>query len=105
MPEIIFVLLLLVTLLAQCVRVYICRDLFSFDVRGFLSDVAAKVLLTGLLAAAVPMLMNHFWSEASLMALIARVAIYMLWMALVIGAIGLKGDERQFLWNKLVKRV
>ena len=104
-PEIIFVLLLCITLLAQCVRVYICRGLFSLDIRGFITDVAVKVLLAGVLSAVVPILINHLWNEATLMTLIARVAIYMLWMALVIGTIGLKKDERQFLWNKLVKRV
>jgi hypothetical protein len=75
------------------------------DIRGFITDVAVKVLLAGVLSAVVPILINHLWNEATLMALIARVAIYMLWMALVIGTIGLKKDERQFLWNKLVKRV
>lgn len=100
-PECVFVVLFSVTLFVQCIRVWLCRNLFALNVREYVTDVVARIVLTCVLAIFVPVILSTYLIGTSLIALIIRVVLDLIWIALIAIIFGLKKDERAYILNKI----
>lgn len=102
-PDMVFVVLLIVTIVAHCVRMYVCRDLFGFSIGEYISEVLSKIVLTGLIAMTIPVLLHFFCASSNLM-VIGYVVVDVVWIAMTVFIVGLKDDERKFVVNKIMRR-
>ena len=101
--ESVFAVLLAMTILAQCVRMVLCRGLFGLGVTDFCRQVLVRVLLVSVLAIA-PLLFLFQYVDNMWMAVGACV-LSELWLVAVIAVLGLQHDERVFVLKKLkIKR-
>ena len=101
--ESVFAVLLAMTILAQCVRMVLCRGLFGLGVTDFCRQVLVRVLLVSVLAIA-PLLFLFQYVDNIWMAVGACV-LSELWLVAVIAVLGLQYDERVFVLKILkIKR-
>lgn len=100
-PECVFVVLFLVTLLVQCIRVWLCHNIFSLDVREYFVDVLYRILLTSIFAVLLPILLSLYFVETSFLSLIIRIVFDVGWIVIIILLFGLKRDERTYVFNKI----
>ena len=101
--ETVFVVLLVMTILAQCARMVLCRELFGLKIMDFCRQVLVRVLLVSVLAIA-PLLFLFQYVDNIWMAVGACV-FSELWLVAVIAVLGLQHDERVFVLKILkIKR-
>lgn len=100
-PESVFLILLVVTLITQCIRVVLCSNLFSLNVRVYITDVVARIVLTCAVTFPIPIALSTFLGDASILWLVARTIVYLLWITCMVFMCGLKSDERSFIINKI----
>lgn len=100
--ETVFVVLLVMTIIAQCVRMVICRELFGLGVMDFCRKVLIRVLLVSVLA--VGPLLLIFQHVTNTWQAIGACVLSELWLVAVIAAIGLHHEERIFVLKKLKLR-
>ena len=99
-PEWVFAVLLCTTLLAQVFRLFICRGLFGLSIPDFLRRALWRIVLTGVPCIAAPLALLRAWNPQSVAGHFGFVALCLLWTALSVGALGLEGRERQFVFQK-----
>lgn len=97
--ETVFVVLLLMTILAQCARMVLCRELFGLRVMDFCRQVLIPVLLVTAISV-IPLLFLFRYVTSTWLA-VGACALSELWLVAVIAAIGLQHGERIFVLEKL----
>ena len=95
-----YAVLLCTTLLAQVFRLFICRGLFGLSIPDFLRRALWRIVLTGVPCIAAPLALLRAWNPQSVAGHFGFVALCLLWTALSVGALGLEGRERQFVFQK-----
>ena len=100
-PQYVFWSLLLTTLMAQLVRMVLCRRLFCFSVRDFLRQALVPIL-KACLCCFVPLILlrPYYCGFGGINALFVCVALDV-WVAVCVFALGLTKAERDFLLKKI----
>ncbi len=103
-PEFVFWALIATTLLAQCVRMWLCRKLFGFSIRDFCLQVMWPIAKVAT-ACFVPLLMLHryYTGAVGVDALLVCIALDV-WVAACVFALGMNKVERNFILKKLRMR-
>ena len=97
--ETVFAVLLVMTILAQCVRMVICRQLFGLDLKAFCSQVLTRILLVTLLV--VSPLILIFQHVGNIWQAVGACVLSEVWLVAVVAVFGLQPDERLFVLKKL----
>lgn len=97
--ETVFVVLLAMTVLAQCARMVLCRQLFGLGIRDFCRRVLVRVVMVSVLAV-VPLL-PLFRCVADVWQAVGACLLSEVWLVAVIAVVGLLQDERMFVLKKL----
>ena len=97
--ETVFVILLAMTILAQCARMVLCRELFGLRVTDFCRQVLVRVLLVTVFAFGPLLLLFQY--VYNIWTTIGACVLSELWLVAVIAAMGLQKDERTFVLTKL----
>ena len=100
-PQYVFWSLLLTTLMAQLVRMVLCRRLFCFSVRDFLRQALVPILKV-CLCCFVPLILlrPYYCGYGGINALLVCVALDV-WVAACVFVLGLSKAERDFLLKKI----
>ena len=97
--EAVFVVLLLMTVLAQCARMVLCRSLFGLGISDFCRRVLSRVVIVSVLTVApLSVLFRHV---ADVWQAVGACFLSGAWLVAVIVAVGLQGDERMFMVEKI----
>lgn len=99
-PELIFITQLIVVILAQIVRIYICKGLFGFSARDFMVDVLYIIIKVVLVGTFVPLLMKFFLHETTL-SLFIMCFVSVLSASLASYFVGLTKEERNVINSKI----
>lgn len=97
--ETVFVVLLVMTILAQCARMVLCKELFGLEIMDFCRQVLLRVLLVSVLSFGPLLLL--FRHVADMWTAIGACVLSELWLVAVIVTIGMQHDERIFVLKKL----
>ena len=100
-PDSVFWSLLATTIMAQVVRMWLCRNLFDFSVSCFCSQVLLPILKVAV-ASFVPLLLlrSYYIDSCGINIIFASIALDM-WVAVCVFALGLNSNERNFLLRKI----
>ena len=103
-PEIVFWALIATTLLAQFVRMWLCRKLFGFSIVDFCLLVVWPIMKVAI-ACFVPLLMLHRYYACTdgLNALFVCIALDV-WVAVCVFLLGMNKRERNFILKKIKMR-
>ena len=103
-PEIVFWALIVTTLLAQFVRMWLCRKLFGFSIADFCLQVVWPIMKVAI-ACFVPLLMLHRYYACTdgLNALLVCIALDV-WVAVCVFLLGMNKGERNFILKKIKMR-
>lgn len=103
-PEFVFWALIATTLLAQCVRMWLCRKLFGFSIPDFCLQVMWPIAKVAT-ACFVPLLMLHryYIGAVGVDALLVCIALDV-WVAACVFALGMNKVERNFILKKIRMR-
>lgn len=103
-PEFVFWALIATTLLAQCVRMWLCRKLFGFSIPDFCLQVMWPIAKVAT-ACFVPLLMLHryYIGAVGVDALLVCIALDV-WVAACVFALGMNKLERNFILKKIRMR-
>lgn len=103
-PEFVFWALIATTLLAQCVRMWLCRKLFGFSIPDFCLQVMWPIAKVAT-ACFVPLLMLHryYTGAVGVDALLVCIALDV-WVAACVFALGMNKVERNFILKKIRMR-
>lgn len=104
-PAAAFAMLLLTTLLAQCLRMVICRNLFGFSIRAFMLQIVRYMLPAALLGMGFPCALMQYLPLQDTAAHLAFCAFCALWAALAAISLGLSHNERHAALQKLKSRL
>lgn len=97
--ESVFVVLLVMTILAQCARMVLCQELFGLGIMDFCRQVLVRVLLVSVLAVGPLLLLFRYVTNIWLA--LGACALSELWLVAVITTIGMQREERIFILKKL----
>ena len=100
-PQYVFWSLLLTTLTAQLVRMVLCRKLFCFSVKNFLSIVMLPVLKVGITCFVPLLLLRPYYSGIGGFNALFVCVVLDVWVAVCVFALGLSKTERDFLLRKI----
>jgi hypothetical protein len=100
-PEIVFWALIATTLMAQFVRMWLCRRLFDFSISDFCLQVLLPIVKVAT-ACFVPLLLLHkyYVCVGGMNVLLVCVALDV-WVAVCVCALGLEKAERNFILKKI----
>jgi hypothetical protein len=100
-PDSVFWSLLATTIMAQIVRMWLCRNLFGFSVSCCCSQVLLPILKVAV-ACFVPLLLlrSYYIDSCGINIIFASIALDM-WVAVCVFALGLNSNERNFLLRKI----
>lgn len=103
-PEFVFLVLIATTLLAQCVRMWLCRKLFGFSIPDFCLQVMWPIAKVAT-ACFVPLLMlqRYYNGAVGVDALLVCIALDV-WVAVCVFALGMNKVERNFILKKIRMR-
>ena len=101
-PEYIYITLLIITIIAQIIRMRICKELFDFDNFAFIKGVLSRILLCGTVAFSLPMFLHYTLSHCIINTILICF-ISIMWTLLCIFVLGIRKDERNFIINKIKK--
>jgi O-antigen/teichoic acid export membrane protein len=103
-PEFVFLALIATTLLAQCVRMWLCRKLFGFSIPDFCLQVMWPIAKVAT-ACFVPLLMlqRYYIGAVGVDALLVCMALDV-WVAVCVFALGMNKVERNFILKKIRMR-
>ena len=103
-PEFVFWALIATTLLAQCVRMWLCRKLFGFSIPDFCLQVMWPIAKVAT-ACFVPLLMlqRYYTGAVGVDALLVCIALDV-WVAVCVFALGMNKVERNFILKKIRMR-
>ena len=103
-PDAVFWALIVTTLLAQCVRMWLCRKLFGFSIPDFCLQVMWPIAKVAT-ACFVPLLMLHryYIGAVGVDALLVCIALDV-WVAVCVFALGVNKVERNFILKKIRMR-
>lgn len=103
-PEFVFWALIATTLLAQCVRMWLCRKLFGFSIPDFCLQVMWPIAKVAT-ACFVPLLMlqRYYTGAVGVDALLVCIALDV-WVAACVFALGMNKVERNFILKKIRMR-
>lgn len=103
-PEFVFLALIATTLLAQCVRMWLCRKLFGFSIPDFCLQVMWPIAKVAT-ACFVPLLMlqRYYTGAVGVDALLVCIALDV-WVAVCVFALGMNKVERNFILKKIRMR-
>ena len=97
--ETVFFVLLVMTILAQCARMILCRELFGLGIMEFCRQVLVRVLLVSVLV--IGPLLLLFQHVNSIWTAVGACALAELWLITVVAVVGMRRDERIFVLKKL----
>ena len=102
--EFVFWALIATTLLAQCVRMWLCRKLFGFSIPDFCLQVMWPIAKVAT-ACFVPLLMlqRYYTGAVGVDALLVCIALDV-WVAICVFALGMNKVERNFILKKIRMR-
>ena len=101
-PTMVFVALLFTTLLAQVARMRLCRGLFGFSAKDFVSGVLLPIIKVSLLCFVPLFAVKCCFNAGSTGAATLLSCLLMeIWIAVVVFFLGLAKNERNFVLNKL----
>ena len=98
--RIIFGILMLCNLVAQIVRILICRSLFDFSVKNYFYEVMAKIMVTTFFSLSLPLFLHYLLPISPLHSLLTILAS-VVWTTLGIYILGLKMKEREYVQIKI----
>ncbi|MCQ2073664.1 MAG: lipopolysaccharide biosynthesis protein [Bacteroidaceae bacterium] len=102
--EAVFYVSIVLSVAAQCVRVYFVRKQIELDVRMFMRQVVYVILLVTSVCVALPLLVKWLFEMSDdLLSAIIVMAVSMMWTAIVVYFIGITGSERKYV-NGFVKK-
>lgn len=103
-PEFVFLALIATTMLAQCVRMWLCRKLFGFSIPDFCLQVMWPIAKVAT-ACFVPLLMlqRYYTGAVGVDALLVCIALDV-WVAVCVFALGMNKVERNFILKKIRMR-
>lgn len=97
--EIVFVVLLIVTIIAQVVRLYICRTLINLSIKSFVNSVFIRTAAVTILIFC-PLIFAFRYVDTRIEQIVA-IIVSELWALLMIVATGITTAERKFVINKV----
>jgi len=97
--ETVFVVLLVMTILAQCARMVLCKELLGLGIMEFCRQVLVRVLLVSVLV--IGPLLLLFQHVNSIWTAVGACALAELWLVAVVSAVGIQSDERLLILKKL----
>lgn len=101
--EMAFVSQLLMVLLAQFIRQYLCRSLYQFSNRAFFAKVLLPLMEVSVLSVILPFWIHTQMPEGIIRLLLVVVAT-VLSVIISVGLLGLDQMERVFIVNKILRR-
>lgn len=103
-PQSVFWSLIATTLLAQLVRMVLCRSLFHFSVKDFCVQVMSPILIVCLVSILPLMLLRGYYVGCSGIDTIFVCVGLDMWVAFSVFMLGLRKEEREFLLRKIKLR-
>ncbi len=103
-PQSVFWSLIATTLLAQLVRMVLCRSLFHFSVKDFCMQVMLPILKVCVVCLLPLVLLHSFYAGYSGIETIFVCVGLDVWVALCVFVLGLRKEEREFLLRKIKMR-
>ena len=97
--ETVFIVLLVMTILAQCARMVLSKELFGLGIMDFCRQVLVRVILVSVLA--ISPLFLLFQYVTSLWTAVGACVLTELWLVAVITVVGMQRDELIFVLKKL----
>ena len=97
--ETVFVVLLVMTVVAQGVRMVICRELFGLGITDFCRQVLVRVLLVTVLAFGPLLLLFRYVTDV--WQAIGACMLAEVWLAIIVATMGLRQEERMFVLKKM----
>ncbi len=99
-PEVVFVTDLVVSFMAQVIRLFLVRKMVNFSLRAYFSVVVSRIVLVTIASAIIPILAHIVLPKTFLSALLV-VFISVVLVAISIYFLGLSSAERVFVNNKV----
>lgn len=98
--EYVFVVQLLVVIVAQVLRMMVCKELFGFSVLAFIRDVMLKTLIVLIVGSVLP-ICAHLLLRPSVLSSICVCIIAIVSVGITVYFGGLTPEERMFVRNKI----
>lgn len=98
--EFAFMALIITSLVGQIWRVFICRDLYNFPIRIYVTTVISKLIILTLYSLSLPLLLQTMLKSSILHSAII-ISISIVWTISGVYFILLKTNERSFILNKI----
>ena len=99
-PEYIFVVYLIFTIIAQILRMNLCRELFDFSIRKFLDKVFVKVFICSIVAIILPFVFFKY-VHPTLFHNLMFSTLSIIWVGVVVVILGLDKIERSWVNEKV----
>ena len=103
-PQSVFIVLLVMTIFAQGVRVWLCRSLYQLPVGRFFREVARPVGMVAVLVLTVPVFLYLILPQYRVWGHLLLGAGNLLWVAVSVWIAGLRNDERNFVMKKIRRK-
>ena len=100
-PDAVFWALIATTLMAQFVRMWLCRGLFGFSVAGFCMQVVLPIAKVALVCFVPLLLLRPHYAGARGIDALLVCAVLDAWVAVCVFALGLRKAERDFVLRKI----
>lgn len=100
-PQAVFWALLATTIMAQIVRMWLCRNLFKFSIRNFCSQVLSPILKVAVACFIPLLLLRSSYAGCGGIDIIFTALALDLWVVPCIYLLGLTRNEREFLSKKI----
>ncbi|MBQ5895045.1 MAG: MATE family efflux transporter [Bacteroidaceae bacterium] len=100
-PTSVFWSLLATTIIAQIVRMWLCRNLFNFSIPDFCSKVLLPILKVAVACFVPLLLLRPYYADCSGLNVIFVSIVLDIWVAACVFVLGLNRNERDFLLRKI----
>lgn len=100
-PQAVFWSLLATTIMAQLLRMWLCRGLFGFSVKDFSLQVIVPILKVGVMCFVPLLILRPYYASYEGMCAVLVCAVLDVWVAVCVFLLGLSRQERDFVLRKI----
>lgn len=102
-PIIVYIIDILIQFIAQIIRLFLCRHLFSLNILFYIKDVISRIVGVAVLSVVFSLLIDSLFIEINFINAIIVAFFSFISVCVVSYVIGLTKSERTFLNNKMLK--
>ena len=102
-PIIVYIIDILIQFIAQIIRLFLCRHLFSLNILFYIKDVISRIVGVAVLSVVFSLLIDSLFIEINFINAIVVAFFSFISVCVVSYVIGLKKSERTFFNNKMLK--